>query len=56
MDNDEADSKKKRHRRNASEIVRSYVCPIDNCDKSYGAEASLAQHIKLKHESYYGTP
>lgn len=52
----ELENKKKRHRRNASEIARDYQCPIENCDKSYGAEASLTQHVKLKHQSFYGSP
>ena len=33
----------------ANEITRDYLCPLDNCGKSYGADAALIQHIKLKH-------
>ena len=45
--------KKKRHRRTATEIPRHYKCPIEDCPKSYGAEGSLNQHIKIKHPEYY---
>eukprot|EP01016_Furgasonia_blochmanni_P020152 TRINITY_DN2246_c0_g1_i15.p2 TRINITY_DN2246_c0_g1~~TRINITY_DN2246_c0_g1_i15.p2 ORF type:complete len:111 (-),score=25.27 TRINITY_DN2246_c0_g1_i15:282-614(-) len=47
------DEKKKRHRRPACEIDRHYKCPVDACQKSYGSEGSLSQHIKLKHGEYY---
>lgn len=55
---------KKRPRRMASQILRLYQCPMEGCHKSYGyvlfiivhwltftyrSEASLNQHIKLKH-------
>ena len=46
-------SKKKRHRRTVSEIDRQYQCPIEQCDKAYGNESSLHQHIKSKHEQYW---
>jgi hypothetical protein len=26
---------------------------VNECGKSYGSEASLLQHIKLKHQSFY---
>jgi hypothetical protein len=39
--------KKKRHRRSANEIERHFIC--EECEKSYGSEGSLNQHIKLKH-------
>lgn len=55
MERSETEEKKKRHRRNANEIVRNYQCPIESCDKSYGAEASLTQHVKLKHQSFYSS-
>ena len=40
---------RKRHRRTADKIQRHYRCPVHNCDKSYGSEGSLNQHMKLKH-------
>jgi hypothetical protein len=40
-------------RRTAVEIARHYTCNIDKCNKSYGSEGSLNQHIKLKHRYYY---
>jgi len=43
------DDKKKRFRRIAAEIDRHYRCPDDSCQKSYGSEGSLNQHVKLKH-------
>lgn len=45
--------KRKRMRRTAVEIARHYICTIDKCNKSYGSEGSLNQHIKLKHHSHY---
>jgi hypothetical protein len=41
--------KSKRHRRTASEISRHYKCALASCQKSYGSEGSLNQHIRLKH-------
>ncbi|KRX04084.1 Cyclic nucleotide-binding protein [Pseudocohnilembus persalinus] len=49
------DEKKKRIRRPAHEIKRRYRCPIQECQKSYGGEGSLSQHIKFKHNDYYQT-
>ncbi|KAL4478973.1 hypothetical protein ABPG72_019410 [Tetrahymena utriculariae] len=40
---------KKRIRRAASQIERNYRCPVANCEKSYGSENSLIQHVKIKH-------
>ena len=45
----------KRYRRTASEIERRYKCPIENCQRAYGCEGSLNQHIKLKHPTYYSS-
>ncbi|CAG9315096.1 unnamed protein product [Blepharisma stoltei] len=42
-----SNGKKKRHRRTADKIERHYTCPI--CGKSYGSEASVNNHVKLKH-------
>ena len=46
-------NKKKRHRRSAQEVDRHFHCPILKCDKSYGSEGSLNQHIKQKHSKYW---
>ncbi|CAD8135510.1 unnamed protein product [Paramecium octaurelia] len=43
------EERKKRLRRPAQEIERHFTCPVENCQKKYGAEGSLNQHIKLKH-------
>ncbi|KAM3138383.1 hypothetical protein pb186bvf_009469 [Paramecium bursaria] len=43
------EERKKRLRRPAQEIERHFKCPVENCQKQYGAEGSLNQHIKLKH-------
>ncbi|CAD8094289.1 unnamed protein product [Paramecium sonneborni] len=43
------EDKRKRNRRSAVEIPRSHVCTISNCNKSYGSEGSLMQHMKIKH-------
>ena len=44
---------KRRHRRTANEVERHYKCPIPQCDKAYGSEGSLNQHVKLKHPELY---
>ena len=41
-----------RHRRRAGEINRHYICPVSSCQKSYGSEGSLSQHVKVKHPQY----
>jgi hypothetical protein len=41
--------KEKRFRRNAKDIQRKYQCTRSGCKKAYGSEASLLQHIRLKH-------
>jgi CRISPR/Cas system CSM-associated protein Csm4 (group 5 of RAMP superfamily) len=38
---------RKRHRRLKSEIKRNFLCKY--CNKTYGTEASLNQHLKIKH-------
>ena len=48
-DRESTEEKKKRMRRTAGEIARHYVCSYEKCQKSYGSEGSLNQHIKLKH-------
>ena len=47
------DDRKKRFRRTAGEIERHYRCNVETCQKSYGSEGSLNQHIKLKHPELY---
>ena len=39
----------KRRRRTAQGIKRRYLCPVQECGKSYGSDGSLNQHIRLKH-------
>ena len=50
---DSASGKRKRHRRPAHEIRRHYRCPATECDKAYGSEGSLSQHLRLKHRPYF---
>ena len=38
---------RKRHRRLKNEIKRNFLCKY--CNKTYGTEASLNQHLKIKH-------
>lgn len=47
------EERRKRFRRTAGEIDRHYKCMIESCQKSYGSEGSLNQHIKLKHPDLY---
>lgn len=45
--------RKKRWRRTAKEIPRSHLCPFyEVCQKAYGAEGSLIQHIRIKHPDF----
>lgn len=39
---------RKRHRRNKNEIAREFKCNL--CEKKYGSEGSLKQHIRIKHK------
>lgn len=48
-ENSSGEEKKKRVRRCASQIERKFICPVPNCEKSYGTEGSMAQHMRLKH-------
>lgn len=43
----------KRTRKRKNEVVRGFKCLYPNCDKAYGSENSLSQHIRLKHPNYY---
>lgn len=49
---EETSGKKKRFRRVAKDIARDFSCPVAGCEKSYGSEGSLHQHIRLKHPSF----
>lgn len=49
----EAPERKKRYRRTANEIEKSFTCDMPRCSRSYGSEGSLLQHIKLKHPEKY---
>lgn len=48
-DEDSANGRNKRHRRPANLINRHFKCEVTVCQKSYGSEGSLNQHMKLKH-------
>ena len=45
--------KKKRKRKKKSEVERKFKCLMTTCNKSYGSENSLNQHIKLKHKEFW---
>lgn len=47
------ESKGKRSRRTAEMIEKKHRCSVPLCDKTYGSEGSLQQHIKLKHPHLY---
>lgn len=49
----EAPERKKRFRRTANEILKNYDCKAEKCNRSYGSEGSLLQHVKLKHPERY---
>lgn len=49
----EAPERKKRFRRTANEIEKTYHCEAEKCNRSYGSEGSLLQHVKLKHPEKY---
>lgn len=54
LHNDTSNSeRRKRVRRTANEIARHYVCKVEKCQKSYGSEGSLNQHMKIKHHDLY---
>ena len=40
---------RKRHRRNKNEIIREFKCNL--CEKKYGSEGSLKQHMRIKHKN-----
>jgi len=41
--------KKARIRRKAADVERHFKCHVETCQKTYGSEGSLLQHVKLKH-------
>lgn len=43
---EEKELKKKRQRKLGKDINRNHHCPVLKCDRAYGNEASLNQHIK----------
>lgn len=43
----------KRRRRKALKVERRYACPVEQCNKSYGSDGSLNQHIRLKHPNEF---
>ena len=49
------DSRGKRERRRAEDIEKKYRCEAPCCERMYGSEGSLQQHIKLKHPEMYMT-
>lgn len=50
------DDRKKRFRRTANEIQRNFKCTVEKCQKLYGSEGSLHQHVKLKHPELWVEP
>jgi len=48
--------KKNRIRRKACEIDKHYICQVEKCQKSYGSEGSLTQHIRNKHPELANDP
>lgn len=45
--------KKKRKRKTKDQVERNFRCNIGTCNKSYGSENSLNQHMKLKHPEFW---
>lgn len=31
------------------------MCPLPECQRKYGSEGSLLQHIKIKHSAFYNS-
>lgn len=48
--NESGVKQKKKNRRTANQIVKTYQCPYEKCSKTYGSEISLNLHIKIKHQ------
>ena len=51
----DSDKKKLRKRKKKGEVTRAFECPVDSCNKGYGSENSLNQHLKIKHQEYWET-
>lgn len=49
----EDSDKKKRKRKKKEEVSRGFICSVKTCEKAYGSENSLNQHLKLKHLEYW---
>ena len=47
------ENRAKRSRRTAEEIEKKFKCEVSQCERFYGSEGSLQQHIKLKHPELY---
>lgn len=47
------ENRTKRSRRTAEEIEKKFKCEVTYCERQYGSEGSLQQHIKLKHPELY---
>ena len=45
--------KRKRKRKTKDQVERNFKCNINGCNKSYGSENSLNQHMKLKHPEFW---
>ena len=45
--------RRKKSRRNNSEIHKDFECPETRCGNRYGTESSLRIHIKRKHPHLY---
>ena len=43
---------RRRTRKRKDEVSRDFACPYPGCDKAYGSENSLNQHMKYKHPGY----
>jgi hypothetical protein len=52
-DNTSEENRIKRSRRTAEEIERRFKCNVEFCERCYGSDGSLQQHIKLKHPELY---
>ena len=42
-----------RERRRAEQIEKKFRCEVACCERTYGSEGSLQQHMKLKHPAEY---
>ena len=51
--NEQGIKRMKRKRRLKEQVNRNFKCVVSNCNKAYGSENSLNQHIKLKHFEFW---